>query len=78
MVSGDKMEEYRSGNGLARVRIVTDKESVLAIAVFHNSWCENWCCTITGITELWETVEDGVKIEQVQHNLIDIMHGASI
>ena len=72
------MDEYRNGHGLARVRVVTDKECVLAIAVFHNSWCENCCGTITWITELWETVEDGVIIEQVQHHLIDIMHGASI
>ena len=43
VVSGVKMEEYRSGHGLARVRIVTDKESVLAIAVFHNSRCVNCC-----------------------------------
>ena len=43
MGSGNNMDEYRNGHGLARVRVVTDKECVLAIAVFHNSWCENWC-----------------------------------
>ena len=42
MVSGDNMDEYGSGHGLARVRVMTDKECVLAIAVFHNSWGENW------------------------------------
>ena len=57
---------------------MTDQESVLAIAVFNNIWCENCCGPITWITELWKTVEDGVIIEQVQHHLIDIMHGASI
>ena len=41
MGSGDNMDEYRNGHGLARVRVATDKECVFAIAVFHNSWCGN-------------------------------------
>ena len=56
MVSGNNMDEYRNGHGLARVRVVTDKECVLTIVVFHDSGCENGNFSITRITELEKTV----------------------
>ena len=60
--SGDYMDEQRDYHGLVRVRVVTDKECVLSIVVFHDIGCENGCCPITWITESGETVEERIKI----------------
>ena len=56
MCSGDYMVEQKDYNSLVSVRVVTDKECVLTIVVFHDSGCENECCPIIWITELGKTV----------------------
>ena len=74
----DYMDELMEYNNLVSVRIVTDKECVLAIVIFSDSRSENGCRPITRIAELGETVQNGVKAEQVQYNLKDIVYGARI
>ena len=56
------MDEQRDYHGLVRVRVVTDKECVLSIVIFHDIGCENGCCPITWITELGKSVEERIKI----------------